>query len=318
MTLSTFKLNDGHQIPAFGLGTWKSKDNEAYRAVKHAIEVGYRHIDCAWIYQNEAEVGRALGEAFDAGTVKRSDLFITSKLWNSFHAVDAVEKAVRQSLSSLQLDALDLYLMHWPIAFRPDVVFPRSDEGFWPLSEVPLARTFEAMLALKEKGLVKSVGVSNFSASKLQALTDAVGTVPAVNQVELHPHLPQPSLVEYCCQAGIHLTAYSPLGSADRPANMKKAGEPPLLENEVVRSAAQAEGLTPAQLLIGWAIHRGTSVIPKSVNPARIEQNIAAVSHAISDATMTALDNIESTYRYVDPQGMFRPGVTHDGDDFWA
>lgn len=317
--MKTFALNDGHAIPALGLGTWKSKDDACYRAVRSALRVGYRHVDGAWIYGNEREVGRALRESFDEGVLRRDELFYTSKLWNHFHAPNAVEPALRETLEATGLESLDLYLMHWPIAFRPGKVVPNGLEDFWPLSDLPIARTFEAMLRLRDQGLVRSVGVSNCGVTRLRELTKAVGVAPAVNQVELHPHNPQNELVAYCREAGIHLTAYSPLASPDRPASMKGADEPPLLESEAVRRAAEHDGISPGQILLAWAIDRGTSVIPKSTNDQRIADNLAAADHTLSPEARAILDGIDVSHRYVDPKDWQRTGITHpEGTDFWA
>lgn len=314
--MKTVTLNDGNVIPSFGLGTWKSPKNAVYEAVKEALKVGYKHIDAAWIYQNENEVGQGINDAIASGAIAREDLFVTSKLWNSFHAPKDVEKGVQESLTALGLDYLDLYLMHWPVAFKPGTLGPKP-EDFVSLSELPLSETFKAMVALKEKGLVKSVGVSNFSVSKLERLIEATGVVPAMNQVELHPYNPQPDLMEYCEQKRIRLTAYSPLGSGDRPESMKAKDEPPLLENEKVKVLADAEGLSAAQLLIAWAIDRGTVVIPKSTNAGRIAENLAAAEHELSAQTRMALDEIEIAFRYVSPKAWFIPGVTYEGESFW-
>lgn len=316
--MKTFTLNDGKIMPAFGLGTWKSPEGDVYQAVKEALRIGYRHIDGAWIYGNEKEVGRAVCDAIAEGAVVREAVFITSKLWNSFHAPEDVEKGCQETLSAFGLDYLDLYLMHWPVAFQPGLVMPQGPEGFIPLSKMPLAKTFEAMVKLRDQGLVKSVGVSNFSSAKLERLIAEGGITPAVNQVELHPYNPQSDLLAYCRNHGIHLTAYSPLGSRDRPDSMKATDEPPLLENDIVVATAAEEGLTPAQLLIAWAIDRGTSVIPKSTNPERIAQNLVAASHTLSAKARAALDNIDTRFRYVSPQGWFIPGVTYEGSSFWA
>jgi alcohol dehydrogenase (NADP+) len=316
--MKTFELNDGNVIPAFGLGTWKSSEGEVCQAVKEALKVGYRHIDAAWIYRNEHEVGRGIGEAIADGIVAREDIFVTSKLWNSYHSPEDVETGCSETLTALGIDYLDLYLIHWPVAFKPGVMMPDNEEEFWALSEVPLSGTFKAMMALKDKGWVKSIGVSNFTASKLESLISSSGIVPAVNQVELHPYNPQHDLVAYCQDTGIHLTAYSPLGSSDRPDSMKAKDEPPLLDNDVVKSTAASEELTPAQLLIAWAIARGTSVIPKSTNLGRIAENFAAASHELSSEARAALDGIDIRYRYVNPTSWHLPGITYSGSDFWS
>lgn len=316
--MKTFTLNDGNVIPAFGLGTWKSSEGDVCQAVKEALRVGYRHIDGAWIYQNEQEVGRAICEAIDEGTVTRDEVFVTSKLWNCFHAPEDVETGCQETLTALGLDYVDLYLMHWPVAFQPGIVMPDDAEEFWSLSKIPLSKTFEAMLKLRDKGLVKSIGVSNFGVSKLEQLIAESSIVPVVNQVELHPYNPQNELLNYCHGKGIHLTAYSPLGSRDRPDSMKASNEPPLLENEQVIRIATEENLTPAQLLIAWAIDRGTSVIPKSTNPTRIAENLVAASHQLSTKARAALDGIGIQFRYVNPQSWHIPGVTYEGSDFWA
>ena len=316
--MQTFTLNDGNTMPAFGLGTWKSKPGEVHDAVKEALRVGYTHIDCAWIYQNEDEVGNGIQEAVTEGLINRDALFVTSKLWNTFHFPEDVERGCRETLTALKLNYLDLYLMHWPVAFRPGGELMPSDEaGFVPLSELSLGQTFTARAKLKELGLVKSIGVSNFSISKLEKLINETGIVPAVNQVELHPYNPQEKLQAYCEEKGILLTAYSPLGSGDRPDSMKSKDEPPLLENEVVLATAQKEGITPGQLLISWALSRGTSVIPKSTNPGRIAENLAGASHQLSPTAKLALDEIGIEYRYVSPESWFIPGVTYEGKGFW-
>ncbi len=315
--MKKFTLNDGRSIPALGLGTWKSPAAEVCQAVKSALDVGYQHIDAAWIYQNEAAVGQGIRDAIKDGAVSRDQIFVTSKLWNTFHQAGSVEVGCRETLRELGLDYLDLYLMHWPIAFKPGRAQHEAPEDFYPLSEVPLSETFEAMAALREKGLVKSVGVSNFSQSKLEKLISETGIVPAVNQVELHPYHPQTDLLAYCQDQGILLTAYSPLGSGDRPDSMKQKDEPPLLQNEQVNAIAQQEKLSPAQLLIAWAIDRGTAVIPKSTNAQRIAENLAAASHELSDQARSAIDELDIHYRYVSPTTWFFPGITYEGDDFW-
>ncbi len=314
--MKTLTLNDGNTIPVFGLGTWKSPKDAVYEAVKEALKIGYTHIDAAWIYSNENEVGRGIGESISAGAIAREDLFVTSKLWNSFHAPEAVEKGCKETLTALGLDYVDLYLMHWPVAVKPGT-FGSNREDFIPLAECPLSATFEAMVALKQKGLARSVGVSNFSVSKLEKLIAETGVVPAMNQVELHPYNPQDELLAYCQEKGIQLTAYSPLGSGDRPDSMKAKDEPPLLENETVKALAKSEGISAAQLLIAWAIDRATVVIPKSTNAGRIKENFAAAPHELSTDARATLDAIDIKFRYVSPESWFIPGVTYEGEGFW-
>jgi alcohol dehydrogenase (NADP+) len=292
-----FKNNDA--MPVIGLGTWKSKANKMVDTVRKAIEIGYRHIDCAAIYGNEKQIGTALSDAMANGDVKRSDLWITSKLWNNSHRKDHVETALRKTLADLQIGYLDLYLMHWPVAFRPEIVFPSKGSDLLSLETVPLIETWNAMRCCADKGLVRHVGVSNFSIKKLDALIRQTDTPPEVNQVELHPYLPQDDMVDFCRKNYIHLTAYAPLGSSDRPSALKRKEEPSLLENDTVKTIAQGCGCTPAQLLIAWALHRSTSVIPKSIHPQRLEENLKSMDVWIAKEDMKALAALENGWRYV-------------------
>ncbi len=316
--MKRFELNDGHSIPALGLGTWKAASgDETYAAVKTAISVGYRHIDCAMLYGNEADVGRAIGDCIQDGVVQREELFITSKYWNSAHSAAGVQSSLRTSLQDLGLEYLDLYLMHWPIAFRDGVILPSGPRDFLSLSDCTLASTWAATEQVKAAGLCRSIGVSNFGPKRLSAFIETVQTVPAVNQVELHPYNPQAGLLETCTKHGVHLTAYSPLGSLDRPPMMKQANEPPLLKSDLVTSLAKELDVAPAQVLIAWALSRGTSVIPKSANPERIAQNLAATEVVLPDEAKKALDSIEARFRYVDPTGFYVKGINFDGESFW-
>lgn len=294
------KLNTGDQLPILGLGTWKSAPGEVTKAVKEAVAAGYRHIDCAPIYGNEPEVGAALRAVLGSGQVKREQLWITSKLWNNAHAPDQVEPALRQTLNDLGLDYLDLYLIHWPVVFASGVNNPRKAEDFIPLAHLPVIETWKAMEACRAKGLVRNIGVCNFSTVKLAELCGQASIPPAMNQVELHPYLQQPEMLQFCRAHNIQLTAYSPLGSADRPAGMKKHDEPALLSNPVIAQIAAKHGITPAQAMLAWGLTRGTIVIPKSTNPERIRQNLAAVDLRIDTADMEAMAALDLGYRFVD------------------
>lgn len=315
--MNKLTFRNGDKIDAIGLGTWKSEPGEVGQAVREAIKIGYRHIDCAWIYQNEAEIGQAFQEALAAGDVNREDLFVTSKLWNSFHGADDVEAAVNESLSALKLDYLDLYLIHWPIAHKPGVIFSEDASGFAPIEDYPISETWKAMEALVEKGLVKHIGVSNFNVHKLQKLMETAQIVPEMNQVESHPLLAQNDLFQFCNDNKILYTAYSPLGSRDRAPNMKGDAEPDLFENEVLKSVALNHGVHPAQILIKWAEGRGTCVIPKSVNPARLKQNLASANIPLSEKEISQINELDKGYRFLDGKFWEREGGFYTAESIW-
>jgi alcohol dehydrogenase (NADP+) len=310
-------MHDGIGMPALGLGTWKSEPEAVYKAVRWALEVGYRHVDCAAIYQNEEEVGRALSDAFQDGDVEREEVWVTSKLWNDSHAPEHVRPALETSLRKLQLDHLDLYLIHWPVALRHGVALPRGPEDFLPLSEVPLESTWEAMLRVSEQGLARQVGVSNFSQRMIEQVVQATGQIPAVNQVELHPYLQQNGLVAGCKELGVAVTAYSPLGSPDSAAMMGRRDDVLLTQHPTVVKIAEAHEATPGQVLIAWSLARGTSVIPKSVNRARIRENWAARDLTLTPGDMTAIAALDRHQRMVDGSFWFL-GETYSPQSLWG
>lgn len=281
-------------MPVIGLGTWKSKENEVYTAVYEALKIGYRHIDCAWAYDNEHVVGRAINDAIKEGIIKREDLFVTSKLWNKFHKSDQVEAALRETLGHLQLAYLDLYLMHWP--------------NSWAFTEeevkeaIPVQVTWQAMEACVDQGLVRNIGVSNFSCRKLKEVLAYARHPVAVNQCEGHPYLRNDPIVQLCAKEGVVFTAYSPLGSSDSES-MKEAGLPKVLEHEHVLHTAKVVGKSPGQVLIRWAIQRGTIAIPKSANPERIKQNFDVLDWEIPEQCMKKLNSIEFQKRFVSGSG---------------
>ncbi len=303
-------------MPLLGLGTWKSAPGEVGEAVSVALALGYRHLDCAAIYGNEEEIGVALRRAFDEGVVSRDDLWITSKLWCNRHREEEVELGIRASIEALGVEYLDLYLVHWPVAICFDVVRPKGPEEFLSLDEVPLEETWAGMTAALELGLTRHIGVSNYNLERLRA--HAGFASPAeVNQVELHPYLQQRSLVEGAREHGVLTTAFSPLGSMDRPEIMKGDDEPLLMEDKVVRAIARELGASPAQVLIAWAIQRGTAVIPKSVRPSRLAENLAAANLSLTDEQMKRMAALERPFRYVTGTFWERAGGPYPASELW-
>jgi alcohol dehydrogenase (NADP+) len=316
--MQTLSFNSDDAMPILGLGTWKSAPGEVYDAVKVALEAGYRHIDCAPIYGNEPEVGRGLTESFEAGVASREDVWITSKLWNDAHAPEDVRPALRQTLSDLQIDTIDLFLIHWPVALKKGTQLPQSPSDFVSLDEVPITETWAAMEELVDDGLTRHIGVSNFNIPKLQTLLDTADHPPEMNQIELHPYLQQTDMVEFARENDVHLTAYSPLGSKDRPAGMKSDDEPILLDDPTIAEIADAHDATPAQVLIRWAIHRGTAVIPKSVDAGRIKENLAAADVHLTDADMEQIATLDRQRRYVDGEFWAMEGSPYTLEQIWG
>lgn len=300
MTMPLIPFENGDAMPALGLGTWKSGPGEVGAAVETAVALGYRHFDCAPIYGNEAEIGEAFASVIAAGLVKREELWITSKLWNNRHLRQDVIPGLKQSLADLRLDYLNLFLIHWPIAVRPDVHFPEKGADFLAPGEAPLEETWAAMEEALDLGLVRHIGVSNFSPPRLRRLLDHSRHQPEVNQVECHPLLAQRELLELGGGRGVVLTAYSPLGSPDRPARLHRGDDPNLLHNEVIAAIAREAAISPAQVLLAWAVNRGTSVIPKSVNSQRMAENLAAAEVVLDAVQMRRLAALDCGYRYVD------------------
>lgn len=311
--MKTYKLSSGFEMPAIGLGTWKATAEEITHSVSHALNCGYQHLDCAAIYWNEPAVGRMLS----ASRISREDLFITSKLWNSFHAPDEVKPAIKQSLHDLKLTYLDLYLMHWPVAFNHQVGLniPKRVEDYVSLADMPLSDTWQAMEALVDEGLVRSIGLANFSMSKIKAIIDCARIKPSVNQVECHPYLQQNELLAFCKNHDIHLTAYSPLGTSDNKHS--KDGRPSLLMHPVIQLIAQNHQATAAQIILAWQLMRGISVIPKSSNQERIAENFQAIDIVLTPEEMGIMAGLNDNYRYLDGHVWMQEGSPYRSERFW-
>lgn len=266
--------------------------------MKTAIEVGYRHIDCAFVYGNEKEVGAAISSKIADGTVKREDLFITSKLWNTFHRPDLVKGALLKSLENLNLTYLDLYLVHWPQAYKEEgELFPKDADDKIAFSDVDYVDTWKALEPLVGEGLVRSIGISNFNSKQVARLLEHASIVPVTNQIECHPYLNQRRLKDFCEARKITITAYSPLGSPDRP--WAKPDDPSLLDDPKLKAIADRLGKTVAQVLIRYQIDRNNIVIPKSVTASRIASNFDVFDFKLSQEDMSLIDSFDCNGRMV-------------------
>jgi len=286
-------------IPPIGLGTWKLEGKTAYKCIRSAIDLGIRHFDCAHIYENEKIIGKALNDAIAEKVVTRQELWVTSKLWNNAHLNDDVVPALQRTLNHLGFEYLDLYLMHWPVAFKPTVHIPKVGSDFLDLKDASISATWEGLEKSVHLKLTKRIGVSNFSISKLEALLRSADIIPFANQVESHPYLQQQKLKEFCDRKQIIFAAYSPLGSGDRPTEMRSVGEPVLLNDETIEAIAERHNCSPAQILISWAMHRNTVVIFKTSQKDRIKQAMDASTIKLSVNELNAISALDCNFRYV-------------------
>ncbi|EKM49621.1 uncharacterized protein PHACADRAFT_154100 [Phanerochaete carnosa HHB-10118-sp] len=283
---SHYLLPSGHQIPSVALGVWKASPGDAGQAVAAALKAGYRHIDGAWTYRNEEEIGKAIKNS----GIPRDQIWLTSKLWNTFHAPVDVEPALDESLTRLGTEYLDLYLMHWPIAFKKG----SNNELDVALTADPYP-TWKKLEEMVDKGKVRNIGISNFNIARVVNLTaNPLKYKPAVNQVELNFWSPQPELVEWARKHGLLLESYSPLGGNNQVKETLDVPE--------VKEIAQKLNITPAQVVISWHVQRGTVVLPKSVTPSRIDENIKIF--ALPD---DLFDKLEAAATVHPPQRTFNP-----------
>ena len=312
-----FNFSNGDQMPLLGLGTWKLAPESLGPILREAAKIGYRHFDCAKIYENQRAIGDTLRELLAGGAIRREEMWITSKLWNDCHSPEDVRPAVEKTLDDLGLDFLNLYLMHWPVAQKPGVRFPQVGSDFVSLNEIPLSETWAAMEELVGLGLVRHIGVSNFSVAKIENLLKGASIPPEMNQVESHPYLQQREMVQYCQQRGIAVTGYCPLGSPDRPEHLVGPDDPVLLEDPIITGLAQELGITPGQLLLAWAINRRTAVIPKSANFKRLAENFQAAEITLPDSVMSAISRIDRARRYVSGEIWTMEGSPYSLESLW-
>jgi len=314
-------LDTGAKMPAVGLGTFGSDHvtpAQVAEAVKGAAAIGYRHFDCASVYSNEPEVGAAL-EAVRAGGVKREDLWITSKLWNDKHAEDDVIASCKKSLEDLRLAYLDLYLVHWPFPnFHPPGcdVTSRSAEAK-PYIHESYMKTWRKMEELVDMGLVRHIGTSNMTIPKLKLVLGDARIKPAVNEMELHPHFQQPELFRFVVENGIEPVGYCPIGSPGRPERDRTSDDTAPTEDPVILKIAQRHGVHPAIVCIKWAVQRGQTPIPFSVNPRNYTANLqAAASDPLSDEEMHEIAALDRNCRLIKGQVfLWKDGQTWE--DLW-
>ena len=311
MNAIPFQLSTGDSIPAVGLGLWKIARDQTATAVQSALRVGYRHLDAACDYGNESEAGQGISTAISDGTVRRDELWVTSKLWNTYHRPEHVRPACERTLSDLGLDYLDLYHIHFPISlayvpfetryppewfFDPDAESPKMVE-----QPVPILETWQAMTELVSAGLVRNIGVCNFGVSLLRDLMASSDVKPSVLQIELHPYLTQEKLLRFCGENEIHVTGFSPLGAQSYFAlGMANEGEA-VIEQESVKAIASQHGKTPAQVVLRWAVQRGTSIVPKTSREDRMRENLELSDFELTDEQMQTIGQLNQNRRFNDP-----------------
>ncbi|HPR31716.1 MAG TPA: aldo/keto reductase [Prolixibacteraceae bacterium] len=315
-------LANGAKIPVIGLGTFGSDNyskEQIAQAVKYAVELGYRHIDCASVYGNEKEIGAVLSELIDKGTVKREELWITSKVWNDMHGEGDVIKSCQQTLADLQLDYLDLYLVHWPF---PNYHAPGCDGDARNPNSKPYIHedymvAWRQMEQLVDAGLVNNIGTSNMTIPKMNLLLRDARIRPVVNEMELHPHFQQPELFRFMVENTIVPIGYSPIGSPKRPERDRTPDDTVDIEDPVIMRIAERLGIHPAVVCLKWGVQRGGVVIPFSVTPSKIQANLEGIlSEPITSDEMEAIGTIDKKCRLIKGQVFLWPGAK-GWEDLW-
>ncbi|XP_001604184.2 aldo-keto reductase AKR2E4 [Nasonia vitripennis] len=289
MTVPTIFMNNGYTMPSFGFGTYSLKGKEGEKVIKHAIELGYRLIDTALLYDNEKTVGNAVREKIKDGTVKRENLFITTKLGNKFHRADQVVFSCEQSLQNLGLDYVDLFLMHSPISLEetddPTKIVP---------SNIDYVETWKGMEECKKRGLARTIGISNFNSEQIARLMSAATIKPVNNQVEVNLNLPQKPMTEFCKKHNISVTGYSPLGKPGKRPHIKN-----LWLDPIVLELSQKYAKTPAQISLRFVVQMGVIPIPMSDKLSHIKENLEIFDFSLTDEEMSRLQNIGTGARVV-------------------
>lgn len=288
MTETTVKFNNGIECPIIGLGTYLSKSGEGAQAVKDAIDIGYRHFDTAYFYENEKEIGEAIRSKIEEGVVKREDIFITSKVWNNFHRPDLAKAALDITLSNLGLGYVDLFLIHWPYAYKDGWdMRPVNKNDKVIYSDVDYVETWKALEECVKAEKIKSIGLSNFNKEQILKILENAEIKPVNNQVECHPYLNQTKLIEFCKSKDITVTAYRPISPPDEFTNVTPLNDP------VIEKIAQKLNKSVGQVLIRFQIQRGVIAIPKSIKKSRLQSNFNVFDFNIPDEDMKALMSLD-------------------------
>ncbi|OQV16486.1 Aldose reductase [Hypsibius exemplaris] len=298
-SVPTVKLPAGTPLPVIGLGTWKSSPGQVGQAVKDAIDLGYRHFDCAFIYQNEDEIGAAFAEKIKEGVVKREDLFVTSKIWNTFHSNQKVHEAIDKTLAALRFEYLDLLLIHWPFGYKEGGdLFPKDANDKMAHTDVDYVETWKALEEVHKAGKAKNIGLSNFNVEQVQRVVENSTVAPACHQIEVHVYLQNKKLIDFSKSKGMVVVAYSPLGSNDRPKGPGFGDFPAPLEDAVVKKIAAKHKKQPGHVLLKFLLQQDLVVIPKSVSKERLKANLEVFDFTLDNEDLNELQKLDKHGEY--------------------